>query len=56
MNMVAAPMAERVLVIAAVLGLLVAGFAGRAPATEPEAVYFNDKIVTLDAAGSTAGA
>ncbi len=54
--MVEAPMAKRVLVIAAVLGLMVAGFAGRAPAIEPEAVFFNGKIVTLDAAGSTAGA
>ena len=56
MNMVAAPMAKRVLVIAAVLGLMVAGFVGRAPAAEPEAVFFNGKIVTLDAAGSTVGA
>ena len=56
MDMVAAPLAKRVLVIAAVLGLMVAGFAGLAPAAEPEAVYFNGKIVTLDAAGSTAGA
>ena len=53
MDIVGAPMAKRVLVIAAVLGLMVAGFAGRAPAAEPEAVYFNGKIVTLDAAGST---
>ena len=56
MNLVAAPMAKRALGIAVVLGLMVAGFAGRAPAAEPEAVYFNAKIVTLDAAGSTAGA
>ncbi len=56
--MVDTPMAKRVLVIAAVLGLMAAGFAGPAPAAEPEAeaVYFNGKIVTLDAAGSTAGA
>jgi len=56
MDLVAAPMTKRVLVIAAVLGLMVAGFAGRAPAAEPETVYFNGKIVTLDAAGSTADA
>jgi hypothetical protein len=49
-------MLKRVLVIGAVLGLMMAGFAGRAPAAEPEAVFFNGKIVTLDAAGSTAGA
>ena len=56
MDMVSTPMAKRVLLIAAVLGLMVAGFAGRAAAAEPEAIYFNGKIVTLDAAGSTAGA
>ena len=56
MDLVAAPMTKRALGIAVVLGLMVAGFAGRAPAAEPEAVYFNAKIVTLDAAGSTAGA
>ena len=31
MDMVAAPMAKRVLVIAAVLGLMAAGFAGQRP-------------------------
>lgn len=56
MRMIDAPLVKRLLVIAAVLGLMVAGFAGRAPAAEPEAVFFNGKIVTLDAAGSTAGA
>ena len=56
MRIIDAPLVKRLLVIAAVLGLMVAGFAGRAPAAEPEAVYFNGKIVTLDAAGSTAGA
>jgi len=47
--------AKRVLVAAALLGLMVAGFASVAPAAEPEAIYFNGKIVTLDAAGSTVG-
>lgn len=56
MHLVNASPAKRLLVIAAVLGLMAAGFARRAPAAEPEAVYFNAKIVTLDAAGSTAGA
>ena len=56
MDLVNAPLAKRVLVIAAVLGLMVAGFAGRAEAAEPDVVYFNGKIVTLDAAGPTAGA
>lgn len=56
MHMVAARMARCALVIAAVLGLMVAGFAISAPAAEPDAVYFNGKIVTLDAAGSTAAA
>jgi len=56
MRMIDAPLVKRLLVIAAVLGLMMAGFAGRAPAAEPEAVFFNGKIVTLDAAGSTAGA
>jgi hypothetical protein len=54
--MMGTPLTKRVLVMAAVLGLMTAGFAGRAPAAEPEAVLFNGKIVTLDAAGSTAGA
>ncbi|OGR31579.1 MAG: hypothetical protein A2139_13945 [Desulfobacca sp. RBG_16_60_12] len=49
-------MAKRVLVIAAVLGLMLAGLVSIAPAAEPEAVFFNGKIVTLDVAGSTAGA
>jgi hypothetical protein len=49
MGMIGASMAKRVWVIAAVLGLMAAGFAGLAPAAEPEAVYFNGKIVTLDA-------
>ncbi|MBM4293623.1 MAG: amidohydrolase [Deltaproteobacteria bacterium] len=49
-------MAKRVLVIAAVFGLMLAGFAGIATAAEPEVIFFNAKIVTLDAAGSTAGA
>ena len=56
MNLVNAPLAKRVLVIAAVFGLLVAGFAGNAAAAPPDAVYFNGKIITLDAVGSTAGA
>ena len=56
MRLIDAPLVKRLLVIAAVLGLMVAGFAGRAPAAEPDAVYFNGKIVTLDAAGSTVGA
>lgn len=46
----------RVLVIAAVLGLTVTGFPSRAPAAELETIFFNGKIVTLDAAGSTASA
>ena len=56
MLMIDTPLVKRLLVIATVLGLMVAGFAGRATAVEAEAVYFNGKIVTLDAAGSTAGA
>lgn len=35
---------------------MVAGLVGLATATEPEAIYFNGKIVTLDAAASTAAA
>jgi hypothetical protein len=49
-------MTKLLLVIAAVLGMTMTGFAGRAPAAEPEAIYLNGKIVTLDAAGSTAEA
>ena len=56
MDLTAAPFGKSALVIAAVLGLMSAGFAGRAPAAEPDAVFFNGKIVTLDAAASTAGA
>ena len=56
MRIIDVPLVKRLLVIATVLGLMVAGFVGLAPAAEPEAVYFNGKIVTLDAAGSTAGA
>ena len=56
MNLVKVSLAKRLLMIAAVLGLMVAGLAGRAAAAAPDAVYFNGKIVTLDAAGSTAGA
>ena len=56
MRIIDAPLVKRLLVIATVLGLMVAGFVGVALAAEPEAVYFNGKIVTLDAAGSTAGA
>lgn len=56
MKLVNVPAAKRVWVIAAVLGLMVAGFAGSAAAAAPEAIYFNGKIVTLDAAGSTADA
>jgi predicted amidohydrolase YtcJ len=54
--MITALIARRSLVITAALGLIVAGFAGRAPAADPDAVFFNGKIVTFDAAGSTAGA
>jgi hypothetical protein len=35
---------------------MVAGLVSIATAEEPEAIYFNGKIVTLDAAGSTVGA
>ena len=56
MNMMAASIARRVVLIAAVLGLMQAGFAGVAPAAEPDTIYFNGKIATLDVAGSTAGA
>ncbi|MFI5331512.1 MAG: hypothetical protein ACHQ2F_10860 [Desulfobaccales bacterium] len=56
MNLVNAPLAKSISVIAVVLGLMVAGLAGRATAAEAEAIFFNGKIVTLDAAGSTAGA
>ena len=56
MNRVAETLANRVVVIAAILGLMVAGLVSIATAAEPEAIYFNGKIVTLDAAGSTAGA
>lgn len=54
--MVAEALAKRALVIAAVLGLMVGAFPGPASAAVPEAVFFNAKIVTLDAAGSTASA
>jgi len=37
----------------AILGLMVAGIASNSPAAEPDAVYFDGKIVTLDAEGST---
>ena len=53
---VAEPLAKQVFVIAAVLGLMLAGSVSSARADKPEAIYFNAKIVTLDAAGSTAGA
>ena len=56
MGTIDAALVKRLLVIATVLGLMVAGFVGLAPAAEPEAVFVNGKIVTLDAAGSTAGA
>jgi predicted amidohydrolase YtcJ len=56
MVMVTEPLAKQVFVIAAVLGLMLAGFASSAAATEPDTVFFNAKIVTLDAAGSTAEA
>jgi len=56
MNLVAEILANRVVVIAAILGLMVAGLVSIATAAEPEAIYFNGKIVTLDAAGSTVGA
>ncbi len=56
MKLVNVPAAKRVWLIGAVLGLMVAGFAGSAAAAAPEAIYFNGKIVTLDAAGSTADA
>jgi len=55
MNLVAEIFANRVAVIAAILGLMVAGLVSIATAAEPEAIYFNGKIVTLDAAGSTVG-
>ena len=36
-----------------ILGLLASGFAHAAPVSEPDAVYFNGRIATLDAAGTT---
>jgi hypothetical protein len=54
--MTTGPLAKQGLVIALVMGLMVAGTAGIAPAAEPEAIFFNAKIATLNAAGSTAGA
>ena len=56
MHLFAEILANRVVVIAAILGLMVAGLVSIATAAEPEAIYFNGKIVTLDAAGSTVGA
>lgn len=56
MDKVGAPWAKRLLVMAAVLGLMITGAAGGAPAADPEAIFFNGKIVTLDAAGSIADA
>jgi predicted amidohydrolase YtcJ len=47
---------NRALVMVAVLGIMVAGFAGRAAAAAPEVIFFNGKIVTLDAAGSKVAA
>lgn len=48
-------MRKRIWIIAAFLGLMAAGF-GSAGAAEPDVIFFNAKIITLDAAGSTAGA
>lgn len=54
--MVNTPMAKLLLIIAVFLSITIAGFAGHAPAAEPELIYFNGKIVTLDAGGSKAEA
>jgi predicted amidohydrolase YtcJ len=55
MHMFGAPITKLLLSAVTILGLVVAGFAHAAPASEPDVVYFNGKIVTLDGVGSTAG-
>jgi len=54
MNVLDAPIAKRSLTTAAILGLMVTGCVHMRSTSEPAAVYFNGKIVTLDASGSTA--
>lgn len=56
MNAIGASVLKRVSAVAAVLGLVATGCAYIRPASGPDAVYFNGRIVTMDTAGSTAGA
>jgi predicted amidohydrolase YtcJ len=49
------PVVKCITATAAVLGLMLFGFVPATPAAEPDVVYYNGKIVTLDAAGSTVG-
>jgi predicted amidohydrolase YtcJ len=47
-----APIVKRVLAVAVVIGCMLAGCAAISIAAQPDVVYFNAKIVTLDAADS----
>jgi len=48
-----APMAKRLLSVTVAIGCIVAFCTGISTAVEPDAIYYNGKIATLDAAGST---
>jgi hypothetical protein len=48
-----APMAKRLLCVTVAIGCIVAFCTGISTAVEPDAIYYNGKIATLDAAGST---
>ncbi len=53
MDIVKGRIEKLLLAAVTILGLLASGFAHAAPASEPDAVYFNGRIATLDAAGTT---
>jgi len=48
-----APMVKRLLTVTVAIGCIVAFCTGISTAVEPDAIYYNGKIATLDAAGST---
>ena len=52
MDIVKGRTAKLVLAAVTVLGLMAAGLAHAAPVSEPDVVYFNGRITTLDAAGT----
>ncbi|WP_428105328.1 amidohydrolase [Candidatus Binatus sp.] len=52
----ATTVAKRLLASVAMVALVVGAFARIAPAAEPDVVYFNGKVVTLDPAGSIVSA